>query len=87
MPANDQMMRYVRQVVAEIASISPDEVSATDRLREDLGLDSVQNMELLSRVTEEFEIDPDLELVMRLETVGEVVSELSRSAGSAALPS
>jgi acyl carrier protein len=51
-------------------------VHGSDRLREDLGLDSVQNMEFLSRVTERFEIDPEMEQVMRLRTIGEVVREL-----------
>jgi acyl carrier protein len=67
----------VYQIVAEFAQTPSDEIKGTDRLREDLGLDSLQSMELLSRVSEEFEIDPDLESVMTVSTVDEVVSSLS----------
>jgi acyl carrier protein len=67
----------VYQIVAELAQTSTQEINGSDRLREDLGLDSLQSMELLSRVSEEFEIDPDLEEVMNVATVDEVVSSLT----------
>ncbi|MFC1609768.1 acyl carrier protein [Myxococcota bacterium] len=72
-----QLTQYVQNVVAELADIEPSEVKGADRLREDLGLDSLQSMELLSRVSEEFDIDPDMEEVMKVTTVGEVITSLA----------
>jgi len=72
-----QVADKVYSIVAELTSSSPGQIKGGDRLREDLGLDSMQSMELLSRVSEEFEIDPDMEKVMKLATVDEVVNVLS----------
>lgn len=67
----------VFDIVAELSQTDRTEIEGTDRLREDLGLDSLQSMELLSRVSEAFDIDPDLEEVMNVATVDEVVSALT----------
>ncbi|MBI5544948.1 MAG: acyl carrier protein [Deltaproteobacteria bacterium] len=72
-----QVADRVYTIVAELANSTPAEVKGADRLREDLGLDSMQSMELLSRVSEEFEVDPDMEKVMKVNTVDEVVSLLA----------
>jgi acyl carrier protein len=72
-----QLSEFLRTVIAELAAMDKDEIKGSDRLREDLGLDSLQSMELLSRVSEEFDIDPDMEEVMKVTTVDEVVTALS----------
>lgn len=72
-----ELQKTVFEIVAELVSADPSEIQGEDRLREDLGLDSMQSMELLSRVSETFDIDPDLEEVMGLETVDAVVASLS----------
>ncbi len=77
MADNAQLSEFLRTVIAELAAMDKDEIQGSDRLREDLGLDSLQSMELLSRVSEEFDIDPDLEEVMKVTTVDEVVTALS----------
>ena len=48
--------RLQQHVIAELTKTPPAEIQGSDRLREDLGLDSWQSMELLSRVSEEFDI-------------------------------
>ena len=72
-----QLSEFLRTVIAELATMDQSEIKGSDRLREDLGLDSLQSMELLSRVSEEFDIDPDMEEVMKVTTVDEVVTALS----------
>lgn len=65
---------------AIIRRLRPDlsgEIRDTDRLRDDLGLDSLHSMELLSEVTEKYEVDVDVEQVQDVRTVGDVVSFLS----------
>ena len=72
-----QIKEYVHTVVAELTSVSAAEINGSDRLREDLGLDSLQSMEMLSRVSEEFDIDPDMETVMQVATIDEVITALA----------
>ena len=48
----------------------------TPYLRDDLGLDSIHSMELLSAVTEKYEVDVDMEEVQDITTVGDVVGFL-----------
>lgn len=72
------------QIQADIESIirriRPDlrgPINATDRLRDDLGLDSLHSMELLSEVTEKYEVDVDPEDLQDVRTVSDVVAFLS----------
>ncbi len=76
-PPTDRLAEVVRDIVAELSQTPLAEIQGTDRLREDLGLDSLQSMELLSRVSETFDIDPDMEQVMAVETVDGVVTALA----------
>jgi acyl carrier protein len=69
------------EVEAIIRRVRPDvsgEIHDTDRLRDDLGLDSIHSMELLSAVTEKYEVDVDMEEVQDISTVGDVVGFLAK---------
>ncbi len=78
MPKPQEIGSFLKETVAELVSMDAREIRGSDRLREDLGLDSLQSMELLSRVSEKFNIDPDMEEVMKVHTVDEVVAALAR---------
>jgi acyl carrier protein len=70
-----------KDVDAIIRRIRPDitgDIRTSDRLREDLGLDSLHSMELLSAVTEKYEVDVDVEQVQDVRTVSDVVGFLSK---------
>jgi acyl carrier protein len=60
-----------RQILAEIAETDPSRVADAARLREDLGLDSLQSLELLSVVSEELRIDLPMEEAVELRTVAD----------------
>lgn len=63
-----------------IRRIRPDlnaDIRLTDRLRDDIGLDSLHSMELLSEVTEKYELDVDPEDLQDVRTVGDVVAFLA----------
>jgi acyl carrier protein len=63
-----------------IRRIRPDfkgEIQDSDRLREDIGLDSLHSMELLSAITEKYEVDVDVEEVADVKTVGDIVAVLT----------
>lgn len=80
----EQVADRVFDIIADLTSLPRAEIRGGDRLREDLGLDSMQNMELLSRVSEEFNIDPDMDKVMRVATVDEIIMLLASHLGAAA---
>lgn len=51
----------VRRILSNLTNIPAGEIKGGDRLREDLGLDSVASMELLSMLAEELDIDVEME--------------------------
>ena len=60
----------VVHMIAQLSTLHPGQIQPKDRLREDLGLDSVCSMELLSMLAEEFAVDISLEEAMAVTTVG-----------------
>ena len=59
----------VLNMIAQLSTVRPAQIKPGDRLREDLGLDSVCSMELLSMLAEEFDVDISLEEAMAVTTV------------------
>lgn len=60
-------------IVSDLTAIAPDDIKAEDRLREDLGLDSVASMELLSALAEDLELNIEMEEAIAITTVEEMV--------------
>ena len=69
-PANEAR---IFRILTELTAIPADEIKRTDRLREDLGMDSVASMELLSAMAEELDLDVGVEDVADVKTVQAVV--------------
>jgi len=77
MPTSKKALQNsVKEVISELTDVDVAEIESSDRLRDDLGLDSLQEMELMSRLSEEYEIDPDMDEVMAIKTVKDVVKFL-----------
>ena len=74
--AKEQLRADLVQIVGVLTNLKPIDVQDWQRLREDLGLDSLQSMELLSRISDKYMLDLDMEDVMDLQTVGQMVSQL-----------
>jgi acyl carrier protein len=74
--AKEQLRADLVQIVGVLTNLKPTDVQDWQRLREDLGLDSLQSMELLSRISDKYMLDLDMEDVMHLQTVGQMVSQL-----------
>jgi len=70
---NDVLKRRsrTREILAEISEREVEGVRDVDRLREDLGLDSLQSLELLSVVSEELRINLPMEDAVELRTVAD----------------
>jgi acyl carrier protein len=67
-------------LVAEILEIDdPASIRLTDRLREDLGMDSLGSLELLSTISEELKLDLEMEEAMGISTVEEAFTFIERN--------
>ena len=76
--SDDKIRTDLLEILAKLADLDTGGVKDQDRLREDLGLDSLQSMELLSRISDLYELDIEVEDVMDVQTVGDVVRELGQ---------
>jgi acyl carrier protein len=76
-----QIQSDVEAIVRRIRPSVKGPIAPSDRLREDLGLDSLHSMELLSSITEKYEVDVDVEQVQEVKTVGDVVAFLAKVLG------
>ena len=72
------MLEKVQEMLAEALNISVDKVAADAKIVEDLGADSLDVVELLSRLEDEFGITIPDEDVENLVTVGDVAAELEK---------
>ena len=70
----------IRELMTEILELDDAAtIREGDRLREDLGMDSLGSMELLSRISEELELDLDMESAMDIRTVGDATRFVDQS--------
>ncbi|MBN2576373.1 MAG: hypothetical protein JXP73_17560 [Deltaproteobacteria bacterium] len=60
-------------VLAELSGLPVERIEARLRLTEDLNLDSLKRIEAVSRISEEFAFDPDIDTLMELRTVADVL--------------
>ena len=68
------------ELIAEILEVEPSTISPGQRLREDLGLDSLQSLELLSLISEELRVELPMEAALDLETVDDACAFVERTA-------
>lgn len=61
--------RRILELIAQVSVVRPENIKPEHRLREDLGMDSVCSMELLSMLAEEFDLDVPVEEAARITTV------------------
>ena len=71
------MFEQVKEILARQLRVSPDRVTMDAQIKRDLGADSVDILQLLMRLEDDYGIViPDQELA-KFETVGDVVNFLS----------
>ncbi len=68
----------ITAILSDLTAIPAERIQATDRLRGDLGMDSVASMELLGMLDEEFGVEVDLEDTLGVDTVAEVFALAQR---------
>lgn len=67
-------------ILSRLAEVPPEQISLDDDLREDVGLDSLQSMELLSRICEKWDVEVEMEDMIEVKTVRDVVTFMSNLA-------
>ena len=72
-------LEKIRQIIAGILNVNPDEVNADSAFIKDLGADSLDVFQIIMGVEEEFDIEISPEEAERISTVAEAV-ELVRNA-------
>jgi acyl carrier protein len=65
-------------LIAQVATVPEKEIRPADRLREDLGLDSVSSLELVSLICEELDVDIEVEETASVTTVAAVIQLAQR---------
>ena len=72
------MLEKIQAMLAEALSISVDKVTADAKIVEDLGADSLDVVELLSRLEDEYGVVIPDDEVENLVTVGDVAAEIEK---------
>ncbi len=73
-----ELRATIHGLIAEIAQVDDRTLRGPDRLREDLGMDSLGSMELLSRISAELRLDIEAEEAMDIQTVDDACSFVAR---------
>jgi len=74
------MLDQVIKLVSEITKVESSKISAETNFIEDLNLDSLDIVELMMKMEDEFSIEIPEEAAEHLKTVGDVVSYLNEHA-------
>lgn len=72
-------LEKLKEIIAEVLSVDPREVTEETRFVEDLCADSLDVYQIVMGIEEAFDIDIAEEDVLRIKTVGEAVALIHRS--------
>lgn len=74
---NEEIFARVQKVVVEKLEVETDQVNLESSFANDLGADSLDQVELIMALEEEFDIEVTDEVAEQLDTVGKVVEHIS----------
>jgi acyl carrier protein len=77
----DDILVQVRSVVAQFVDVDPQEITMEAHFRDDLGADSLDLVEMLMFLEEQFDVWISDEEAIQMTTVGQVVAYLSAHTG------
>ena len=69
----------LKEVIANVLSVDPDEISMNTTFTEDLGADSLDVYQIVMGIEKMFEIDIPDDEIERISTVGEAVELIKRT--------
>ena len=70
----------VVQIIAEELGVDPEELSMDTHITDDLDADSLDAMEVILKIEEEFDVEIPDDLVQRIQTISDVVEFLDNNA-------
>jgi acyl carrier protein len=81
---NQEIFAKVKNIVVEQLEVEADRVTAEASFANDLGADSLDTVELVMALEEEFDIEIPDEAAEQIDTVGKAVDYISDKAGATA---
>jgi acyl carrier protein len=75
---DDVLKQRILSMMAQLTTVKATDIKPEHRLREDLGLDSVCSMELLSMLAEELQLDVPMEEAAQVTTVAGTIDMAKR---------
>jgi acyl carrier protein len=81
---NQEIFDRVKKIVVEQLEVEPDRVTAEASFANDLGADSLDTVELVMALEEEFEIEIPDEVAEQIDTVGKAATHISSEIEAAA---
>ncbi len=77
--ADKTIDQRVKDIIVEQLGVKPDQVTPEAKFIEDLGADSLDTVELVMALEEEFNIEVPDEQAEKLQTVGDVIKHIEES--------
>lgn len=74
---NQEIFEKVKSIVVEQLEVNPDDVTPEASFANDLGADSLDTVELVMALEEEFDIEIPDEAAEQIDTVGKAVEHIS----------
>ncbi len=74
---NEEIFEKVKSIVVEQLEVEPDQVTPEASFANDLGADSLDTVELVMALEEEFDIEIPDEAAEQIDTVGKAVTHIS----------
>lgn len=71
----------LKEIIAEILNVDPDEITMDTTFVDDLGADSLDVFQIIMGIEEEFDIDISSENAEKIVSVGDAVEEIKRAIG------
>ena len=71
----------LKEIIAEILNVDPDEITMETKFVDDLGADSLDVFQIIMGIEEEFDIDIASENAEKIVSVADAVEEIKRAIG------
>ncbi len=68
----------IKELIVEELNIPADQVNLESKISEDLGADSIDAIELIMEVEEEFDIEIDDDAAMGIKTIADLVNVINK---------
>ena len=81
---NQEIFERVKKIVIEQLEVDPEQVTPEASFANDLGADSLDTVELVMALEEEFDIEIPDEVAEQIDTVGKAVEHISQTVEAAA---